>query len=185
MLWIPLIFRMNNLNKSLIYQTLRSTLLLSYEKLLCISELGEQWVWASGGDWCRYVHLLYIGYVVTVNCMGSQSYIMPLYSLQQIGRGTQEARGTETAATEGAWSSKSKQTNRWTHETRNQESVTGTQCEPSRCLGEWTFYRKMYDVRGGKSGYLDRTDDLPKSALVSDEIITLSLDISGSRRFFW
>ena len=87
---------------------------------------------------------------------------MPLYSLQQIGRGTQEARGAEIAATKGTGSSQSKQTNRWTHETRNQESVIGRQSEPRSFSGEWTFYRKTYAVRDVKSGYVARTDALAK-----------------------
>lgn len=105
---------------------------------------------ASVSLWRRLVQvctsLMYIGYVATVNSVGSQSYIAPLYSLQQIGRGTQEARGTETAAAKGTRSTKSNQTNRWTHETRDQESVTGTECEPRRCQGEWTLCRKMYAI---------------------------------------
>jgi hypothetical protein len=75
----------------------------------------------TGGG--MYMHS-YLGCVVALNCLERQSYIMHLYSLKQTGRGTQEARGAETAAPEGTRSSKSNQINRWTHETRNKENIT-------------------------------------------------------------
>jgi hypothetical protein len=52
----------------------------------------------TGGG--MYMHS-YLSYVIAVNCVGRQAYIMHLYSIKQIGRGTQEARGAETAAPEG------------------------------------------------------------------------------------
>jgi hypothetical protein len=43
----------------------------------------------------------YPGYVVALSCVCRQSYVISVFSLKQIGRGTQEARGAEIAAPEG------------------------------------------------------------------------------------
>jgi len=50
--------------------------------------------------------------------------------------------------------------------------------------GEWTFCRKIYAVRDGKSGYPAKTDALAKSVLMSEDVGILSLGSLGSRLWF-
>jgi hypothetical protein len=113
---------------------LRSVLLYLGACLVFQSWEDTEWepLEESGGG--MYMHP-YLDYVVALNCVERHSYIMPLYSLKQIGRGTQEARGAETAAPEGTRSSKSNQINWWTHETRNKENVTAAHWEQKRFPG--------------------------------------------------